>query len=168
MTATPLSMHHNHGHSLADTKWVIQSHIAAMFLPSLFTAFLVKKFSLKGLLIAGTAIYAIVALIALSGVALMHYWWALILLGIGWNFLFLTGTSLLPLSYQENEKHKVQACNDFILFGFQAIASLLAGWMLYQFGWTGVVLSSLPFIITLFFVFVYYHRYSKKVTLESK
>lgn len=161
MTATPLSMHHNHGHSLADTKWVIQSHIAAMFLPSLFTAILVKKIGLKGLLLVGTIIYAGVAAIAMSGIAVMHYWWALILLGIGWNFLFLTGTSLLPLSYQENEKHKVQATNDFILFGFQAVASLLAGWMLYQFGWVGVVVSSIPFIVVLILIYGYYHRYLK-------
>jgi len=162
MTATPLSMHHMQGHSLMETKWVIQSHIAAMFIPSFFTAFLVKKFGLKSLLLTGTVIYAVVAFIAFSGQEVMHYWWALILLGIGWNFLFLTGTSLLPLSYQASERHKVQAANDFILFGFQALASLMAGWVLFKAGWHTLVFSSLPFIITLFIVTWYYHSKDKK------
>lgn len=162
MTATPLSMHHLHGHSLLDTKWVIQSHIAAMFLPSLFTAYLVKKFGLKALLLTGTLMYALVTVIAFSGEQVLHYWWALILLGIGWNFLFLTGTSLLPLSYAPEEKHKVQALNDFILFGFQATASLLAGWVLFKAGWYGVLFSSLPFLLVLFAVTIYvYLKYEK-------
>jgi MFS family permease len=88
----------------------------------------------------------------------MHYWWALILLGIGWNFLFLTGTSLLPQSYRASERHKVQAINDFIIFGFQAAASLMAGWILFKAGWHVVVLTSLPFIIILFIVSWFYFK----------
>ncbi len=163
MTATPMSMHSIHGHSLQETKWVIQSHIAAMFLPSLFTTFLIRKFGLKSLLIAGTIIYLLVASVALSGQEVMHYWWALILLGIGWNFLFLTGTTLLPLSYRDSEKHKVQATNDFILFGFQALASLMAGWVLFQAGWHVVVLSSLPFVLILIFVSGYFYHQQDKL-----
>lgn len=159
MTATPLSMHHMHGHSLMDTKWVIQSHIAAMFIPSFFSAWLVKKIGLKNLLLLGTAIYSIVGMIAFSGEQVIHYWWALLLLGIGWNFLFLTGTTLLPQSYHPSERHKVQAVNDFIIFGFQATASLLAGWVLFNAGWHGVVISSVPFIIILYCVtWVYYRK----------
>jgi len=161
MTATPISMHHLQGHSLNETKWVIQSHIAAMYLPSLITPWLVKYLKLKGLMLIGTLIYALVAFIALSGHEVMHYWWALILLGIGWNFLFLTGTSLLPQSYHASERHKVQATNDFVLFGFQAAASLLAGWVLFNAGWHWVVITSLPFILVLFTVIGFYHRQSK-------
>lgn len=164
MTATPLSMHQMHGHSLLDTKWVIQSHIAAMFLPSLFTPWLVKKLGLKTLLYIGTAIYIVVTLVALAGHQVMHYWWSLVLLGIGWNFLFLVGTSLLPASYQESEKFKTQASNDFILFGFQAIASLLAGWVLFKGGWNTVVLSSIPFIILLLIVCWRYQKYQKQAS----
>ncbi|NQY64555.1 MAG: MFS transporter [Alteromonadaceae bacterium] len=163
MTATPLSMHQIHSHSLLDTKWVIQSHIAAMFLPSLFTAWLVKKFGLKALLFAGTTIYACVAFIALSGQQVMHFWWALILLGIGWNFLFLAGTTLLPLSYKPCERHKIQAVNDFILFGFQAFASLMAGWILLKAGWNMVVFTSMPFIFILIAVTIYFYRQEKKL-----
>jgi len=162
MTATPLSMHHMQGHSLVETKWVIQSHIAAMYIPSLLTPWLVKKVALKGLLMIGTGIYIAVALIAFSGQEVMHYWWALILLGIGWNFLFLTGTSLLPQSYKACERHKVQATNDFVLFGFQAFASLMAGWVLFNGGWNYVVLTSLPFIVALFIINAIYLRYEKK------
>mgnify|MGYP005988069211 FL=1 len=166
MTATPISMHHMQGHSLQETKWVIQSHIAAMYIPSLFTPWLVKYLKLKGLMLIGTVIYAIVALIALSGHEVMHYWWALILLGIGWNFLFLTGTSLLPESYHASERHDVQATNDFILFGFQAAGSLLAGWVLFNAGWHWVVLTSLPFILILFTVVAFYHRHQKKLIVN--
>lgn len=163
MTATPLSMHQHHGHSLLDTKWVIQSHIAAMFLPSLFTGWLVKKFGLKILLLAGTLMYTSVTIIAFSGEQVIHYWWALVLLGIGWNFLFLSGTTLLPLSYLPSEKHKVQALNDFILFGFQAAASLLAGWVLFKAKWYGVLFSSLPFLVILFGVTIYFYLNHEKL-----
>jgi MFS family permease len=168
MTATPISMHHVQGHSLNETKWVIQSHIAAMYIPSLFTPWLVKYLKLKGLMIIGTLIYALVAFIALSGHEVMHYWWALILLGIGWNFLFLTGTSLLPQSYHASERHKVQATNDFVLFGFQAAASLLAGWVLFNAGWHWVVITSLPFILVLFTVIGFYHRHQKTLQMKVK
>ena len=167
MTATPLSMHHLHGHSLNDTKWVIQSHIAAMFIPSLFTALLVKKMGLKNLMLVGTFIYALVTVIALSGEHVMHYWWALVLLGVGWNFLFLTGTSLLPQSYQASERHKVQAINDFIIFGFQATASLMAGWILFKAGWHVVVLTSLPFILVLFVVSWFYFKHERLKALAE-
>jgi len=162
MTATPLSMHQMHGYSLQDTKWVIQSHIAAMFIPSLFTAWLVNRLGLKALLFTGTLIYAGVALIALSGQEVMHYWWALMLLGIGWNFLFLTGTSLLPQGYRASERHKVQAINDVILFGSQATASLMAGWVLFKAGWHILVLSSLPFVGILLLASFYYFRMEKQ------
>jgi len=168
MTATPISMHHIQSHSLQETKWVIQSHIAAMYIPSLLAPWLIKYLKLKGLMIIGTLIYAVVAYIALSGHDVMHYWWALILLGIGWNFLFLTGTSLLPQSYQDSERHKVQATNDFILFGFHAAASLLAGWVLFNAGWHWVVITSIPFILVLFAVIAFYHKHQQGLQLKAK
>lgn len=162
MTATPLSMHNIDGHSLQDTKWVIQTHIAAMYIPSLFTGWLVKKIGLHRLMLLGTSIYALMALIAFSGEQVVHYWWALLLLGVGWNFLFLTGTSLLPLSYQQSERHKVQALNDFIIFAVQAIASLLAGWILFKTSWHSLVLTSIPFIVLIFTVSFFYLKYQAK------
>ena len=122
---------------------------------------------MKGLLKLGTIIYIVVALIAFSGQEVMHYWWALVLLGIGWNFLFLTGTSLLPQSYRPCERHKVQATNDFVLFGFQAVASLMAGWVLFTGGWHYVVLTSLPMLVALFVVNILYLRQDNKPQLQS-
>lgn len=149
MTSTPISMHEMHGHSVADAKWVIQSHLLAMFVPSLFAGALLKWLGVQRLMLLGGVLYALVLLLGLLGVSLMHYWGALVLLGIGWNFLFLSGTSLLPGAYRPGEKFKVQAANDFVIFAVQAIASLSAGWVLYQFGWRLQVLFCLVPVIVL-------------------
>jgi MFS family permease len=163
MTSTPLSMHEHHGYSLADSKWVIQSHLIAMFLPSLFSGFLLKKIGKGNLMFIGAAFYLVVTLIALSGQELMHYWWALVILGIGWNFLFLSGTSLLPESYHHSERFKAQATNDLAVFVLQAIASLSAAWILFNFGWNTQVLICIPPTIAVLIAAVLYTlRYSKE------
>jgi len=149
MTATPLSMHQIHQHSLDNTKWVIQSHVAAMYLPSLITLWLGPKIPTKYFLLSGTFLYILVLFIALSGVAVGHYWLTLVLLGVGWNFLFYTGTTLLPQSYYPQERHKVQALNDFMVFSFQAGSSLLAGWVVYRYQWHGIVMTGIPFVVIL-------------------
>jgi MFS family permease len=146
MTATPISMHTMQGHLLTDTKWVIQSHIAAMYLPSLVSGYLVQKFGIKQVMLLGILMFAGVTLVALQGQQVMHYWWALVLLGVGWNFLFLTGTVLLSQSYTASEKHKMQALNDLLIFSVQATASLLAGWIIFSAGWHTLVLYTMPFI----------------------
>lgn len=163
MTATPISMHEMQQHSLNDTKWVIQSHIIAMFLPSLFSALLIRYFGIAKLIMAGVFAYALVVIIALQGHELLHYWFSLVLLGLGWNFLFLGGTTLLPRSYNTNEKFKVQAANDFIIFGIQAIASLSAGALLYLQGWTNLVWSATPFILIMFVVAIWLYRQPARV-----
>ncbi|MGH1540282.1 MAG: MFS transporter [Arenicella sp.] len=154
MTATPISMHEFHDHSLETTKWVIQSHMVAMFLPSLVTGMLLTRVNKISLLLWGLIIYCVVSLFAFSGVQVMHYWWALVLLGVGWNILFVTSTALLPQAYSGEERFKVQACNDFLVFGLQALASFSAGWLLFKFGWSGVIWVSLfmtvPTILLLF------------------
>jgi MFS family permease len=157
MTSTPLSMHQLHSHSLADTKIVIQSHIAAMFLPSLITTWLSQKIGLKNILLLGSSMFALVLIIATQGHSFLHYWWALIILGIAWNFLFFSGTSLLHRSYHAHEKHKVQAVNDFSVFSFQGASSLMAGWVLFNYGWDGVIISAVPFIVIMFVISLYYY-----------
>ena len=147
MTATPLSMHQLHHHSLEHTKWVIQSHVAAMYLPSLLTIWLGGRIKTKYFLLTGTLMFVGVVIIASQGHELLHYWWALILLGIGWNFLFYSGTTLLPLSYRSHERHKVQAINDFSIFTFQGLSSLMAGWVLYNYQWQGILYTCIPFLI---------------------
>lgn len=146
MTATPLHMHHMEHHSLADTKWVIQSHIVAMYLPSLFSGMLIARFGHGNMMLAGLTAYGATIAMALSGSELLNYWTALVLLGIGWNFLFVSGTSLLPSCYRGGEKFRVQMFNDFSVFGFQAMASLGAGALLTGLGWQILLVACLPFI----------------------
>ncbi len=147
MTATPITMHEICGFSLGDTKRVIQGHIIAMFLPSLFSGWLMKRVGPGRLMLCGTVAYGIVLIIGLQGQELMHFWGALILLGVGWNFLFASGTALLPLAYTGNEKYKAQAANDFTVFGCQAVVALSAGWFLYRFGWSVLLMSCIPLVV---------------------
>ena len=86
---------------------------------------------------------------------LMHYWWSMVLLGIGWNFLFLGGTTLLTQTYQISERFVVQAANDFLIFGLQAVGSLGAGILLIVYGWNGVILFSAPWLALLVLVYFF-------------
>ena len=147
MTATPVSMHVMDGHSLEHTKWVIQSHIIAMFLPSLIAAWVIKKLGVSKMMITGLIAYLVCIAIAFAGNHLSNYWISLILLGIGWNFLFIGATTLLPQTYKTSERFKVQAVNDFVIFGTQAFASLSAGWFIFAVGWENLLLLTFPFII---------------------
>lgn len=139
MTATPISMHEHSGHSIEATKWVIQSHIIAMYLPSVAFALLYGKFGPRGMLWFGILALVATLVTGLSGVTFPHYLVALSLLGIGWNFLFLTGTNLLVLGHRPEEKFRVQSFNDFLTFSVQATVSLGSGWFLYTVQWSGLL-----------------------------
>jgi len=147
MTATPISMHNHSGHSLEATKFVIQSHIAAMYLPSLLFGWLFARLGFGGMFWTGTLIYVLCLGVALMGSQLFNYWLSLVLLGIGWNFLFLAGTNLLPRAYQPEERFRVQAMNDFLVFTVQATVALSAGWFLAQLGWRGLLWSCVPLLL---------------------
>ena len=156
MTATPVSMHVMDGFSLHQTKVVLQSHVIAMFLPSLFTAFLLKYIGLTRIMLLGVVLFFTSIFIAFSSHALSYYWWSLVLLGLGWNFLFIGGTNLLPKSYNENEKFQVQSINDFLIFGLQALAALSAGWFVFNFGWEVVLLSTIPLLFFQLFILIWW------------
>ena len=143
MTGTPISMHESYGHSLTDTKWVLQSHIAAMFLPSFITPVLVRYMGLRGMMVAGLVCYCLAIAVGYSDNSPQGFWTQLVLLGIGWNFLFIAGTTLLPDTHHENERFKAQSINDFTVFSFQALAALSAGWALNLIGWQPMVLLCL-------------------------
>jgi MFS family permease len=147
MTATPISMHQHSGHSLESTKFVIQCHIAAMYLPSLVYGNLSSWLGYRKMLWVGILVLAASLLVALAGVGFLNYWLALILLGVGWNFLFLTGTNLLPYGYQPEEKFRVQAANDFMVFTVQAMVSLSSGWLLFHWHWQGLLWGCVPLMI---------------------
>ncbi|WP_462253259.1 MFS transporter [Ekhidna sp.] len=166
MTATPVSMHVMDGHSLNITKTVIQSHIVAMFLPSLITGHLINRFGVSVVMILGLIAYLICVGFAFAGHFVHNYWVALILLGIGWNFLFVAGTTLLPQTHTSGERFKVQAFNEFFLFSSQAVASLSAGWVVFEFGWEVLLLVTLPFILIQFITLAIWK--SNKIMIPSK
>lgn len=150
MTATPVSMHIIDNFSINETAWVIQSHVMAMFIPSLFTGILIARYGLVRIMLAGTALMTACAIIAMIEHHFAHYWAGLVLLGVGWNFLFIGGTTLLTRCYRPAERFKAQAVNDFIVFGFQAVASLSAGTVLFKAGWETLNGLSLPLLIIMF------------------
>ena len=147
MTATPISMHVMEKISLTKTGLVIQLHIAAMFLPSLVTGNLIKKFGHSKIMYGGVVLFSITILTSLFEQNLTNYLIALVFLGFGWNFLFISGTSLLVLSYRENEKFKAQGFNDLIVYSIQAIASLSAGVFLTLTSWKTMNLVCIIFLI---------------------
>lgn len=146
MTATPVHMHVTEHHSLEHAKWVIQSHILAMYLPSLFSGWLIGRLGVNKVIASGLVIYLLTIAVASSGNDLANYWVALILLGIGWNFLFLGGTVLLPQTHSPAQKFKVQSINEFAVFSAQGVASLGAGALLFALGWQGLMVTSFVII----------------------
>lgn len=144
MTATPLSMHINDGYSLAHTSQVIRSHVIAMYLPSLLSGFLIERLGTVRLMSAGAVALIAACVVGLQGQSMMHYWWALVLLGVGWNFLYIGGTTMLTLSYDMSERFRAQAVNEFSVFGTSATASLLAGSVIHLYGWHTLVMIPLP------------------------
>ena len=149
MTATPISMHVMEKISLAKTGFVIQLHIAAMFLPSLITGNLIKKFGHSKIMYAGVVLFFVTILVSLFEQNFLNYLIALIFLGFGWNFLFISGTSLLVLSYREEEKFKAQGFNDFIVYTVQAIASLSAGIFISLTSWKTMNLVCIIFLVVI-------------------
>ncbi len=149
MTATPVSMHTLDHFSLDDTTFVIQSHIVAMYLPALFSGILVARFGPRNIILWGLVLMS--ACIAATSMdrQVSNYWWALVLLGMGWNFLFLGGTTLLSEACRPGERFKVQAINDLLVFGMQALAALGSGVILTSFGWNWIMGFSLPLLVLL-------------------
>ncbi|TRZ93598.1 MAG: MFS transporter [Rhodocyclaceae bacterium] len=145
MTATPLAMDIC-GLPFADTVFILQWHVIAMFAPSFFTGGLIKRFGVLNILMVGAALMFVCIGIALSGITLMHFWWALVLLGIGWNFLFIGGTTLLTETYRPEEKAKVQGSNDFIVLGVQGLTSLSSGVLVTSEGWASLNIWALPIV----------------------
>jgi MFS family permease len=159
MTATPVEMHTLHGFSLADTAWVIQSHIIAMYLPALFTGFLLAKLGMQRVMLIGwLCLLACVGLGVISQ-ELLEYWGTLVLLGVGWNFLFVGATVLLTQSYRPAERFKAQAVNDFTIFGIQALSSLSAGTVLFRANWETLMLLNLPVLAIMLLVLLQMSRW---------
>lgn len=153
MTATPVHMHGG-GFDLNQTTLVIQSHIVAMYLPSLITGFLVDRLGLYRIMLAGSLLMIGCSALAIVSVEFFQYWGALVLLGLGWNLLFVGGTVLLTHTYSLAERFKTQASNEFTVFSIQALASLSAGAMLISQGWVVMNVLSIGVLAVTFFVVV--------------
>jgi predicted MFS family arabinose efflux permease len=149
MTATPLAMQ-GHAHSFDDTAFVIQWHALGMFLPSLFSGHLIRLFGAVRIGLAGVvANFAMIAII-LSGTGVVEYWTGLVLLGIGWNFMFVGGSTLLTEVYSVAEKGKVQGVNDFLVFGTNAAGSLSSGLIYYWYGWAAIAYAVVAPLLAVF------------------
>jgi len=146
MTATPLSMQ-NHAHDFGDTSFIIQWHALGMFAPSFVTGYLISRFGVYKVLYSGAILGIVCVATNLAGTSLDHYWGALFVLGVSWNFLFIGATSLLTETYGPQEQVKTQALNDFMVFSTVAFASLSAGALQFHFGWQAVNMGVIPLLV---------------------
>ncbi len=145
MTATPLAMGFC-GLPYSASATVISSHVVAMFAPSFFTGSLIRRFGVLHVMLAGVACMFACIGIALSGQLLVHFWWALVLLGIGWNFMYIGGTTLLTEAYRPAEKAKAQGLNEIVVFGVQAVSAFSSGVLVNTEGWRTLNFVALPLV----------------------
>jgi MFS family permease len=146
MTATPLAVvGHNHGFD--DAAFVIQWHVFAMFAPSFVTGHLIKRFGVHAVIATGALMILTCIAVNLTGTGMVQFTVALMALGIGWNFMFTGGTSLLTGLTERSEQAKVQGLNDLLMFGFVAMAALSAGKLNQAFGWDAVNLAAVPGVL---------------------
>ncbi len=146
MTAAPLAMVMCN-HSVGEAALGIQWHVIGMYAPSFFTGALIARFGLRAIMASGLTLIAAAALVGFLGVALWNFWVALALLGIGWNFAFIGATTLVTECHGPRERNKVQAFNDFLVFGSMAIGSFASGALLSRYGWTAVNEVIFPVIV---------------------
>jgi predicted MFS family arabinose efflux permease len=145
MTSTPIAMGVC-GHPYADAAFVISSHVVGMFAPSFFTGALIKRLGVIAVMLTGAFLNLVSIGIALSGIAVAHFWFSLVLLGIGWNFLYIGGTTLLTQTYRPEERAKAQGANDQAIFIMMAISSFTSGLTVTAGGWERVNLFALPIV----------------------
>jgi MFS family permease len=145
MTSTPIAMQVC-GLAYGDTALVISSHIVGMFAPSFFTGNLMRRFGVLKVMMAGALLNLGTVAIALAGITVAHFWWALVILGIGWNFLYIGGTTLLTETYRPEERAKAQGAMDQCIFIVMAISSFGSGMTVTSVGWARVNLLALPLI----------------------
>lgn len=146
MTVTPIAMH-SFGHSSDNAATVIQWHVLGMFLPSFFTGILIQKFGVYRIIFTGLITLFIYILLALTGTGFTNFVFALFIVGLGWNLLFIGGSSLLTRVYRPEEKEKTQAFHDFTVFAIISLASFFAGSLFNHWGWKGVNIILLPLLI---------------------
>ena len=146
MSAAPIAMV-GHGHSVDHAALGIQWHVLAMFGPSFFTGRLIARFGKQRITALGLVLIGGSGLLALTGEGLVAFWGSLILLGVGWNLGFIGATAMLTACYTLAERTKVQALNDFLVFGTVALASFGSGQLLHSAGWNGINIGMQPLVL---------------------
>src|SRR2546423_12840221 len=156
MTATPIAML-DCGHEFAVAAFVIQWHSLDMFAPSFVTGHLISRFGLTRIMLIGAVLLLLCSFITLSGLATLNFWAANVALGVGWNFLFIGATTLLTRTYAGEERGKVQALNDFLVFGTVTLSSFASGALLSGVGWAMVQIAVMPFVGVAAAVVLWWH-----------
>ena len=164
MTATPLQIVNVCKFGLSTNAYIIQWHVIAMFAPSFFTGTLIQKFKAEKVIFFGIISYLIMIYFALFAITPIYYYLSLIFLGIGWNFLFLGGSSLIVSNVKPEEQGKIQGIADFIIFSSVAFASLIAGFLHYNIGWKNMVLGIIPLVILIIFLNLPIRNFEKRGT----
>ncbi len=164
MTATPLAMDH-HGFHFSDAALVIEVHVLGMFVPSFFTGRLIERWGTQRMIIGGAVLILACLLINLTGQSWHHFWLALLLLGVGWNFMFISATQLVTGAYTTAEKARTQAMNEFLIFGTVTMSALASGWMEASWGWQLLNLFMVPVMVAaLVIILIFGQRCSTPIT----
>jgi MFS family permease len=148
MTATPLAMGVC-GHPYSAAAMVISSHVVGMFAPSFVTGSLIKRFGVLAVMLAGVAVNLVCIAIALAGIEVANFWWSLVLLGVGWNFLYIGATALLTETYHSAEKAKAQGANELCILLTMATSSFSSGMILEANGWQMLNYAAIPFVVAM-------------------
>jgi MFS family permease len=156
MTSAPLAMV-GCGHSVTDAALGIQWHVLAMYAPSFFTGSLILRFGVERVTATGLVLILLTAVVDIAGITVAHFWAGLILLGLGWNFSFIGATTMVTQCHRPHERNKIQAFNDFLIFGSMAVSSFSSGQLLANFGWQAVnqVLFPTVFVAAGFLAWLY-------------
>ena len=154
MTATPLAMI-GCGFDFTKAAGVIEWHVLGMFVPAFFTGGLIERFGAKRMILTGAVLFLLCIAINIHGESIWHFRAALVLLGIGWNFMFIAATGLFSQSYQAKNKSKAQALNEFVVFSCVSITALLSGWLESTVGWQMLNIYVLPFVLLVIMVFAF-------------
>ena len=160
MTATPLTMI-GCGFDFTKAAGVIEWHVLGMFVPAFFTGSLIEKFGSRMMILAGGVLFVVSIAINIHGVSIWHFRAALVVLGVGWNFMFIAATGLFSQSYQAQNKAKAQAFNEFVVFGCVTVTALLSGWLESTVGWQNLNVYVLPFVLAVILLFAFSARKSR-------
>ncbi|MFA0574117.1 MFS transporter [Vibrio splendidus] len=160
MTATPLAMI-GCGFDFTKAAGVIEWHVLGMFVPAFFTGSLIEKFGSRMMILAGGILFVVCIVINIHGESIWHFRAALVVLGVGWNFMFIAATGLFSQSYQSQNKAKAQAFNEFIVFGCVTITAMLSGWLESTAGWQNLNIYVLPFVLAVILLFAFSARKSR-------